>query len=206
MDKLYATIQKTPMAHKVAVLGMLMAMLVGGHYYLIYTNQQKELEKQEKALSKLEVELQEKQEIAGNLAKFKKEVAYLEQKLEETKKNLPDNVNMDMLLKSLNELSEKSDIDIMQFTPKNEVRKKFYAEIPVEMNIEGNFHEIVVFFDQVAKEDRIINISNIALAEPVTKNGKIVLKSTCLAKTFRALRPEEMSKPAAGKKKRKRGK
>ena len=198
MDKLYTFIQKTPNAQKLAALALLLVMIVGGHYWLIYRGQADDLKKQERALATLEEELQEKQEIAGNLSMFKKKVEFLQQKLEEKKKNLPDNTNMDMLLKTLNELSEKSDIRIVKFTPKPEVRKNFYAEIPVQMNIEGNYHEITTFFDKVSKEDRIINITNIVMKNPNEKSGKIVLKASCMAKTFRALPPQQQQTAAAG--------
>jgi len=198
MEKLYALIQKTPMTHKVAVLGLLLVLIGAGHYFLIYTDQAKELKKLDKQLAKLEEELQEKREIAGNLSKFKKRVEFLEQKLEEKKKNLPDNANMDQLLKTLNELSEKSDIRITKFTPMSEVRRNFYAEIPVQMQIEGNYHEIATFFDKISKEERIINVSNIELGKPEERSGKMVLSAACQAKTFRAV-PEAMQKAAQAK-------
>lgn len=198
MDKLYTFIQKTPNAQKVAALALFLVMIVGGHYWLIYRGQSDDLKKQERALATLEEELQEKQEIAGNLSMFKKKVEFLQQKLEEKKKNLPDDANMDMLLKTLNELSEKSDIRILKFTPKPEVQKNFYAEIPVLMEIEGNYHEITTFFDKVAKEDRIINITNIVMKSPKEKSGKIVLQASCLAKTFRALPPQPQQAAAPG--------
>jgi type IV pilus assembly protein PilO len=193
MDKLYTFIQKTPNPQKIAALVLLLALIVGGHYWFVYQGQAEELDRQKKALAKLEEELQEKQEIAGNLSMFKKKVEFLQQKLEEKKKNLPDDANMDQLLKTLNELSEKSDIRILKFTPQPEVRKNFYAEIPVKMEIQGNYHEITTFFDKVAKEDRIINITSIVMEDPKEKSGKIVLKSSCLAKTFRALPPQQQA-------------
>jgi len=201
MDKLYTFIQKTPNAQKVAALVLFLALIVGGHYWFVYQGQAEDLGKQAKVLAKLEEELQEKQEIAGNLSMFKKKVEFLQQKLEEKKKNLPDDANMDQLLRTLNELSEKSDIRIVKFTPRPEVKKNFYAEIPVQMEIEGNYHEITTFFDKVAKEDRIINITNIEMQNPTEKSGKIVLGASCVAKTFRALPPQRQRAAAAGAKK-----
>ena len=202
MDKLYTFIQKTPNVQKIAALGLLLALIVGGHYWFVYQGQAEDLGKQVKVLATLEEELQEKQEIAGNLSMFKKKVEFLQQKLEEKKKNLPDDANMDQLLKALNELSEKSDIRIIKFTPKPEVKKNFYAEIPVQLEIQGNYHEITTFFDKVSKEDRIINITNIEMQKPEEKSGKIVLEASCTAKTFRALPAQKQQQAAAGAKKK----
>jgi len=197
MEKVIAILQKTPMSQKLAVVGLLLVMLGVGHYFLIYTDQDEELARLDGQLAKLEEELMAKQEIAGNLTKYKKKVEYLQQKLEEKKKNLPDDANLDQLLKTLNELSEKSDMRIMKFIPQPEAMKNFYAEIPVAMEIEGNYHEIATFFDKVSKEERIINITNIEFADPSVRNGKVILKGACLAKTFKAV-PERPGAAAPG--------
>ena len=199
MDRLFGVIQRAPLANKIAVVGLILGLMVSGHYYLIYLDQDKEIGKLGRKLATLEEELQEKQEIAGNLSKFKKKVEYLNQKLEEKKKNLPDDSNMDQLLKTLNELSEKSDIRILSFTPMPEIKKNFYAEIPVAMKISGNYSEILTFLDKISKEDRIINVSDISMTKPIVKSGKIVLNASCLAKTFRSLPPGQIA--GKGKKK-----
>lgn len=187
MDKLLAQIQKAPMSQKVAALVMAVVLMCVGYYFLIFQGQQETLATLEREFRTVEDELQEKQEIASNLSKFKKKVEFLQQKLEEKKKNLPDDANIDQLLKTLNELSEKSDIRILNFVPASEVMQNFYAEIPVNIAIEGNYHEISTFFDKISKEDRIINLSNISLSSPSVKSGKIILQAKCQAKTFRAL-------------------
>lgn len=204
MDKVIAAIQKTPMTQKIALLGFLIVGMGAGYYFLVHKDLEKNIEQLDRQLGTLETELQEKQEIAGNLSKFRKRVEFLQQKLEEKKKNLPDDANLDQLLKTLNELSEKSDMRIVKFTPKSEVRKQFYAEIPVQLAIRGNYHEIATFFDKISKEERIVNITNIELGKPVIKNGKVVLQGSCLAKTFRALPPAQPK--AAGAKTAARGK
>jgi type IV pilus assembly protein PilO len=199
MDKLIALIQKTPAAHKIALLGLLIGLLGAGQYFLVYQGQRDEIKGLDRNLNKLEMELQEKENIASNLSTFKRRVEELQQLLEEKKKNLPDDANLDHLLKTLSELSEKSDMQIIKFTPQSEVRKNFYAEIPVKMEIEGNYHEIATFFDKVSKEERIINISGITMGSPEMRNGKIVVKGSCLAKTFKALPPQPAEQKQPGR-------
>jgi type IV pilus assembly protein PilO len=199
MDKFYALIQKTPTVQKVALLGLVLVMMGVGYYFIIHQELVDKLKALDARNRKLEEELQEKMEIANNISKFRKKVEYLQQRLEEKKKNLPEDANMDQLLKTLNELSEKSDMRIIQFVPQPEVQQAFYAEIPVKMDIEGNYSEIATFFDKISKEDRIINVTNIAMSDPKIKNGKVILKASCLAKTFRTVEQAAAgAAPAAG--------
>ncbi len=198
MDKFVALVQKTPVSHKIALLAFIVVAMGAGYYFLIHKDMEKDIKKLDRKLAKLETDLQEKQEIAGNLSKFKKRVEFLRQKLEEKKKNLPNDANLDQLLRTLNELSEKSDMKIVKFTPRSEVRKQFYAEIPVALSIKGNYHEVATFFDKVSKEERIVNITNIELGHPEVKNGKVIVEGSCLAKTFRSLPNTAVKKQSSG--------
>jgi len=62
---------------------------------------------------------------------------------------------------------------------------KFYEEIPVKVNINGGFNNVVYFFDKVAKLPRIINIEDISMsdAKDVPGRGRIV-NTTCVVKTY----------------------
>jgi type IV pilus assembly protein PilO len=62
---------------------------------------------------------------------------------------------------------------------------KFYEEIPVRVNINGGFTNVVYFFDKVAKLPRIINIEDISMgdARDVPGRGRVV-NTTCVVKTY----------------------
>ncbi len=63
------------------------------------------------------------------------------------------------------------------------------------MQISGRFHQIAKFIYEVGKQDRIINIENLELAEPKAEGEDIVLKANCLATTFHLIK--KPSTPAA---------
>ena len=65
------------------------------------------------------------------------------------------------------------------------VPDKFYEEIPVRVNINGGFNNIVYFFDKVARLPRIINIEDISIsdAKDVPGRGRVV-NTTCVVKTY----------------------
>jgi type IV pilus assembly protein PilO len=197
MDKLFTLIQKTPLQQKIALLATVIALMGGMYYWTVYRNQRNEITRLSATLNQLKNNVTEKRAIAAQRKEFFERLESYRKQLDEAKKNLPDDSNMDQLLRTLTKLSEKSDMRIVKFTPQPEVRQNFYAEIPVKMEIEGNYHEIASFFSMITKENRIIHISDISLRDPQVRNGKVVLKASCVARTFRSL-PEQAAVPSKG--------
>ena len=70
-----------------------------------------------------------------------------------------------------------------------EVRKDFYAELPIAVKITGNYHDMGAFASDVAQLPRIVTLNDIAI-----NNDKGVLTLDAVAKTFRYLDEEELAK------------
>jgi type IV pilus assembly protein PilO len=135
----------------------------------------------------------EKKKVAGELAKAKIDANQLktyEKKMEEAKvqfeivKNtLPEKKDIPSLLTGISQAGRDSGLEFTLFKPNNEVKKQFYAEIPVSIQLTGQYHNIAVFFDKVAKLPRIVNIRDIKLTSKKGSN----LSATCQAVTYRFL-------------------
>jgi type IV pilus assembly protein PilO len=98
-----------------------------------------------------------------------------------------------------------------QFSRDPEEAKQYYAEIPVQLEIRGTFHEIAMFFDKLSKLPRIVYVRDLELS-PVTEGGADVeesdLTGTGILTTFRYLSEEEilLAAEASEGKKGKKGK
>jgi type IV pilus assembly protein PilO len=69
--------------------------------------------------------------------------------------------------------------------------QEFYARVPLELTILGSYHNVATFFDKVSKLDRIINILNFSMGDVKEIGGETILKTSCLATTFRFLETKE---------------
>ena len=80
-----------------------------------------------------------------------------------------------------------------------DVNEGFYARVPIQMAVTGNFHEIVTFFDSLSRLRRIVNVNNIALDAPKDTGGKVILNSKFLVTTFMFVQPKPVpAKPPGG--------
>ena len=63
----------------------------------------------------------------------------------------------------------------------------FYQEIPVKVTVTGQYQNILHFFEKVAKLPRVVNVSDVYVAEHKGKDVKgrgNILTSTCTVKTY----------------------
>jgi type IV pilus assembly protein PilO len=118
-------------------------------------------------------------------------------------KSLPEKEEIPSLLTSISDSGKESGLEFLLFKPKREVKKEFYAEIPVAMKVNGDFHNIAKFFDQVARLSRVVNIRNISM-KPVKGNESIV--TACTAVTYKFIESPPAKKKSSGKKSKKKKK
>ena len=185
MDELIARISKLPLVQRLAAAAGVIALIVLAGYFLGVAPEHEAATNAQRELDSLDAKLVKKKAIAKDLTRYQVEVERLKQKLNEALTQLPNQSEIPELLQKLATLVEQSDCQMAKFSPQGEVRKDFYARIPVEMEITGNYHSIALFFDRVSKLDRIVNVSAIKLRDPKLENKKVVLSATFEATTFK---------------------
>jgi type IV pilus assembly protein PilO len=119
------TITKAPLAQKVAGLGLVVGLITAGNWYMLVEPIQRQVAQQQGVLRQLEDDLIQKQSIANNLAQFKHEKEILERRLQQALTELPNEANIDELIKSLAEVGNKSGLTINDIQPQPEVIQSF---------------------------------------------------------------------------------
>jgi type IV pilus assembly protein PilO len=191
-------VNKMPLGQKVGAVAGVVILLSAANWYFFIDPMQTQITQRQNQLRALEDELIQKQSIANNLAQFKHEKEILERRLAQALTELPNEANIDDLIRSLSEVGTKSGLTINSIDPQAEQRQSFYASIPIVMQVTGNYHEIGVFLDSVSKLARIVNVTNIRMGQPRIQNDKLLVNATYVATTFRFL-PEAAAAPRAAK-------
>ncbi len=190
-------VNKMPLGQKVGVVAGFVILLSAANWYFFIDPMQTQIRERQGTLRALEDELIQKQSIANNLAQFKHEKEILERRLAQALTELPNEANIDDLIRSLSEIGTKSGLTINSIEPQSEQRQSFYAAIPIVMSVSGNYHEIGVFLDALSKLARIVNVTNIKMGQARIANEKLLINATYIATTFRFL--PEANAPRAAK-------
>ena len=185
MEQLLDKVSNAPAALKYGVVAALVVLLTALNFFFLIQPTEDAIEKQRVQLKRSEDQLAEKKAIAQNLNERRNEMAALEQRLAEALTELPEGKDIDDLLAQLNDIGKKSGLEIAKIEPGAETPAQFFSRIPVKMAVEGNYHEIAMFLQEVANMRRIVNVNNIKLGGANLRSDKVVLKSEFLATTFR---------------------
>jgi len=154
-------------------------------------------------LEKIEKQLSTAKRNAAALDKFKAEMKEAETQFKLAMQALPEKEEIPQLLTSIAKSGKDANLHFFLFEPKPEIRKEFYAEIPVAINVAGTYHNLAIFFDKVARLSRIVNVRDMHLDQ--SKDG-LVLSAACTAVTYKFVEPPPKTKSDEKKDKKKKKK
>lgn len=176
--------------------------IVGASYYVVFTDISGQITGTRAELEKLQKKIDEGRAAERSLAQFREEVNRLQLDLDKLLRVLPTRMNTEDLLRRLRTLTEQGDFKLLRFAPSNRSQKQFYYEWPIQITLDGTYHNLALFFDRVSRFSRIINIENLRVSQ---KAGDPVrtIGATFTMKTFLYIEtveePQAQTTPAKGR-------
>lgn len=195
-----------PWVAKIISFAIIFAAILIAAYVFVYQAQLDEKDKEARQEETLKNTFVEKKKLAVNLDAYKAQRAEIEQSFGALLKQLPTKSEMDALLIDINQAGLGRGLQFELFKPSpNENFTEFYAELPVNLKVTGNYHDLGAFASDVAKLPRIVLLNDLNVTN--LKEGTLSMEA--IAKTYRYLDAEELAKqrkitkdkakPAAGK-------
>jgi type IV pilus assembly protein PilO len=201
---------KLPLLGQLGVAVFVALLIAGGFYYFKYEPMTTELAAKTAEYSKLQSEIRTLEVTASKLDEFRREVTAREAKLETLKRILPADKETPELMKKVQYLAAQSNLNIRKFTPGATIKKsfqakpagapaaapppgqpgqpgpaeEFYEEWPINVEVDGTYHNLGFFLDRVRRLSRLVNVGNIRVknvANPAIGN---TVNVQCVATTF----------------------
>ena len=161
------------------------AALVGGlFYYFYYAEAVQERETKTGRLEQLQTEIRGLEVTANRLQEFQREVQLLEAKLETLKRILPPAKETPDLMRKVQALAAQSNLLIKTFTPLAVVNKDFYQEWPINVAVQGTYHNLALFFDRIGRLSRLVNVGELKIQSATAQSVSSTITASCVATTF----------------------
>ncbi|MHB1350518.1 MAG: pilus assembly protein PilO [Desulfobulbus sp.] len=184
---------------KIAIAVVLIIAPIVLFYFLMYSPNVKKIKGLETTKGKLNTEIATAKKAAAELDKVKASIAETEALFKETATLLPKDKEIPALLRNISDLGKGAGLDFLSFKPAPEVPKDFYAEIPIDIQINGPYHNMGYFLDQISKLERIVTVDNIQMGGGKKEGAEMLLKSSCRLKTYRFTGIQKAPPPKQGK-------
>jgi type IV pilus assembly protein PilO len=168
-------------------LGVLVLALVLG-WFLYWSGQVDELDAGEAAELTLKNDYKSKIQQSINLDGLRKQKVQVREYVATLEKQLPSKAEMDALLSDINQAGVGRGLQFELFKPGQVVVRDYYAELPIDIKVTGNYHDVGAFTSDIANLPRIVTLNNMNLITGTT--GALTLEA--VAKTFRYLDQDEI--------------
>jgi len=176
----------------VALSAIFVAILVAG-LFLDWRDQWDALDAAEQMEVGLKTQYAEKKGRAINFDLYVQQLNEVEQSFGALVKQLPNRSEIDALLTDVNQAGLGRGLQFELFKPATQERMAdFYAELPINIKITGNYHDMGAFASDIAQLPRIVTLNDVNISA-----DKGMLSMDAVAKTFRYLDDEEISKQRA---------
>ncbi|WP_299179959.1 type 4a pilus biogenesis protein PilO [uncultured Neptuniibacter sp.] len=169
-----------PIGVKIVSYVLLMAVIVVGGWYYYATDKKVNLEREVAKEKGLKDSFQNKAFQVANLEALRKQMADVEEKFSELLKQLPTDKEVPGLLDDITLIGTDSGLNIGSIGLASERKQEFYVELPINISVQGSYHQIGQFVSGIAALPRIVTLHNYSI-----KPTKGEVSMSISAKTYR---------------------
>jgi len=182
-----------PFPVRAGVVGLVFVVLAALLFYLLVWSDQKPILDQKATEEQdLRNKFKTKHSKAVNLAVYQQQLADIERSFGALLRQLPGRTEVPNLLVDISQVGVGAGLEEKLFQPSPEVKKDFYAELPIKIKLTGSYHQMGEFVSGIAALPRIVTLHDIVI-KPDTKDAYDVLSLELTAKTFRYLDDAEVA-------------
>jgi len=172
-----------PVIVKFIAVALICAVVWGGGYYFIIKDKQAQLKTLEQKEVQLKKEFETKQAKAANLEAYKEQLAEMRVMFSSMLEQLPKKSEVPELLVDVTRTGLINGLEFELFQPQGERPIDFYAELPIQMTVTGNYHQFGEFVSGLAALPRIVTMHDFSMGPLNEQTGKMTMNLT--AKTYR---------------------
>ncbi len=177
-------IQNLPWYGQMAVFLVVGAVLFGIFYFVVYSPTQDEITSIVAQSDQLQEEIRKAERNQDKLKKLEEEKALNEKILEDLKGILPENEEVSQILRKIQAIASNARLKTSTFTFGAKTNREIYLEWPIAITLEGNYHNLGIFFDQVSRMKKIFTIDSLHLSPLASLSYDYTITASFTATTY----------------------
>lgn len=166
-----------PRPIKIITVLIICSFVAGAWIYCDTMDQLTELEGFENKEQELRLTFENKQKKAVNLQDYRDQLQQIETSLGEMLRQMPTKAKVASLLVDISQTGLASGLEFRLFKPAGEIRKEFYSELPINIQVIGKFEELGLFVSGLASLPRIVTVHNVNIM-PIKDSDVMQMNAT----------------------------
>ncbi len=178
-------LESLPFKIQICVLAGLVLVLTVVSYVFYFRSAMDTRNRLQAEVKQLEISTAQGRAVESQLSRFEAELKQLDQRLTVLRAILPDQKETPEVLRNVQQMAAASNLKIMKFQPLPVAPRTFYSDWPIQIEVQGYYNALGLFFEKISQFTRIINVDNITIKGiDGSTDPTRTLQAVCTATTF----------------------
>ena len=193
-QEIVSSIEKLTRTQKILVQFLILAVICGSSWYLHLNPAWKEIYDLQQEARVLEDDISRFIIQAAQLPQVEEELEERERELVLARTLLPEDAHaLERLLASFERLGNEKGVRFLLFQPGAEQVHEYYASRSVQLRLQGGFHDLISYFDELSRLDRLVSLQSLRLSPlPGQQDQRVVLSAEAVLLVYRSLSQAEL--------------
>ncbi len=177
-------LQNLPWYAQFLVFLLIGGILFGIFYMLHYSDGQTQIESLGKQIEDLEIEIRKAEKKERELQQIKEAKEAKEKILEKLKEVLPEEKEIAQILRRVQGIITNARLKIQKWATNKDQRKEIYTEVPISISLDGSYHNLGQFFDQLSRLKKIFTVNGLTITPMSKMTSTYTIKASFTASTY----------------------
>jgi len=177
-------LQSLPWYGQFLVFLLIGAVLFGFFYYFQYSPTQDSIDRIQRETDAVVRKIRTAEMKEKQMPQIKEEIARKQATLEELKQVLPEQNEVSQIIKKIQSIISSARLKIGRFAKQNESKREIYIEVPYSISLQGTYHNLGVFFDQLSRLTKIFTVNNLSISPIGSKISDYSIKAVFNTTTY----------------------
>lgn len=197
----FGNLKSVPWYLRLIVFVFVAGVFYAGFWYFVTSGTRKETKAMEAEIAVLLPRNAQAQIASQRLNEFRAIYKARQEEYDELKALLPEQRELTMVLQGLQDRARNTGLVFRRFNPKEDVQQENYSGKKIEVGVSSSFASLRAFFEQVARYQRIVSITNFELKQIEKQSPKETVEArfdlTAFYVSAESLQKQANPKPAA---------
>jgi type IV pilus assembly protein PilO len=176
--------QSLPWYGQLAVFLLVGGIAIGIFYYVHYSPTEENIDGIETEIENIEREIKRAEQKESKLKLIREELETKQAVLEKLKAILPEKEEISTILKRIQTIITSARLQIQKYDPQGLRPRQVYIESPIHIVLDGNYHNLGIFFDQLSRMKKIFTVDGLNITPLPRMNREFTIRATFTATTY----------------------